>query len=64
MFKGMLLSALTEAAQKVEGLTIQQDMLFVDLDQVLTAQGFPSRTNLRQVQCGPGTLLIEAGSAG
>lgn len=64
MFRGMLLGALADAAKKVEGLALHQDMLLLDLDRLLAAKGFPSRTNLRRVQCGPGTLLIEASSDG
>src|SRR5262245_37823554 len=63
MFKGLLLNAIGDAIGKVQGVTLEQETLRLDLDRLLTSKGFPTQTNLTQLQCGPGYLLIEAGTS-
>jgi hypothetical protein len=64
MVKGVLLGILVDAAEKIEGLRLDGDTLVLDVDRILTARGYPVRTNLKVVECQAGNLLIESASAG
>ena len=60
MVKGILLGVLSDAAAKIDGVQLDGDTLSVDVDRILTARGYPVRTNLKTVQCQAGSLLIES----
>jgi hypothetical protein len=64
MIKGVLLGALSDAAAKIDGARLEGDTLAVDVDRILATRGYEVRTNLKTVQCQPGSLLIESGSQG
>jgi hypothetical protein len=64
MIKGALLGILSDAAKKIEGASLDGDTLTVDVDRILAARGYEVRTNLKTLQCQPGSLLIESGTQG
>ena len=64
MIKGVILGALSDAAAKIDGAQLDGDTLTVDVDRILAARGYEVRTNLKTLQCQPGSLLIESGTQG
>jgi hypothetical protein len=64
LLKSTLLGQLAGMAAKIEGLSLQEDTLLVDLDRLLASKGYPARTNLRLVRCTEGSLLIESQAPG
>jgi hypothetical protein len=64
MVKGVLLGALADAASKIDGVRLDGDTLSVDVDRIITARGYPVRTNLKSVDCQEGSLLIESATPG
>jgi hypothetical protein len=64
MLRGTIMSALAEATSNDNGLRVEGEQLIFDPDRLLANNGWQGRANLTTVRCGPGTLVLEAGTAG
>ena len=62
LFSGTLMSGLSDAARE-PGLRVEGETLIINLDRFLEAKGLPLQANLKAVRCGPGEIVIEAGTA-
>lgn len=60
LIKGLLMDMVGEMLDLGGGITTEGEVLWIDLDLVLTQRGFPARTNLTAVHCAAGLLTIEA----
>jgi hypothetical protein len=60
MLKGVLMALIQAEAEREEGITIVGETILVDPDQLLSGRGLLVRTNLTCVQCGVGTMVLEA----
>src|SRR5438105_196455 len=63
MLRSAIMSALSEAAGKDNGLQVDGERLLFDPDRMLASNGLTGRINLTAVRCGPGTLFIESAGA-
>jgi hypothetical protein len=62
MLRGIVFKMLKESASEDPGLTVDGETLRIDLEQFLSAKGLPLAANLRNLRCGTGELMIEAGT--
>jgi hypothetical protein len=61
--KTAILGVLALAARREEALRVEGEVLLLDVDRLLLKQGLSVRTNLRQIRCEPGALVIECAAA-
>jgi hypothetical protein len=61
--RGTLMTAIARAVRGVEGLSVEGETILLDPDHLAARRGWPLRTNLVAVHCGPGALLVEAAAA-
>jgi hypothetical protein len=59
LIKGMMTEMLSDSLAS-PGISVEGEVLWIDLDTVLAKQGFPARTNLTGVRCTAGKLFIES----
>jgi hypothetical protein len=60
VFKNAVLKAIEEAVQNENWLAFQNDTMMIDVDRLLTEKGIKARTNLNNVCCLPGEVIIES----
>jgi hypothetical protein len=60
MIRGMLTEIVGDVLGGEGGIQTENDILWIDLDQVLAQRGFPARTNLSGVLCAVGMITIES----
>jgi hypothetical protein len=61
MLRGLLLKVIRDLSAGQPGLRVEDETLWVNVEQVLLAQGLPLRLNLTAIRCSVTTLVIEAG---
>jgi len=64
VFKSAVMKAIEEAAQEKDWLAFDEDVVAVDVDRLLAAEGIAMKTNLSAVRCRAEALVIEATSPG
>jgi hypothetical protein len=62
MLRGLIFKMMKESTDREPGLSVEGETLRVDIEQFLAAKGLPLRVNLTNVRCGPGSMVIEAGT--
>jgi hypothetical protein len=60
MFRGMVFTALRDAAAREPGLTVGDDVLVIDPVAAAAAHRVPVRINLQSILCSLGSLVVEA----
>jgi hypothetical protein len=62
MLRGLIFKMLKDSVPGEPGLSVDGESLQIDLEQFLAAKGLPLKTNLQDVVCSVGSLVIEAGT--
>lgn len=63
IFKSALMKVIADAAKKNEGVSVEDDIVLVDLDKMLAREGISAGTHLKSVACQTGQIVIEAGTS-
>jgi hypothetical protein len=62
LLRGVLLKVIRDATAKQPGFSVAEDALVLDVGQLLQERKVPVHVNLTAVHCGPGHVVIEAGT--
>lgn len=61
VFKSMVLKAIADAARKIRGLTCDEDQILVDVDHLAAREGVPLTSNLQDIRCEAGRIIVRGG---
>jgi hypothetical protein len=60
--RGLVMGAIARAVRHEDGVGVEGETVVVDADRLAARLGLSLRTNLTAVRCGPGSLVLEAGT--
>jgi hypothetical protein len=62
MLRGLLLKVIADVSAEQPGVRVEDETLWVNVEQTLLGQGVPVKLNLTALRCSVGALVIEAGT--